>query len=39
MAVCFGIAPQDMGPDWECDLCANTHVEEAHLVSYAMEVS
>jgi hypothetical protein len=38
MAVCFGIAPQDMGPDWECDLCANTHVEEAHLVSYAMEV-
>jgi hypothetical protein len=31
--VCYGIEPQDMGADWECDLCANTHLEEAHLVS------
>jgi len=22
-----------MGAEWECDLCANTHLEEAHLVS------
>lgn len=33
MSVCYGIAPQDMGANWECDLCANTHQEEAHLVS------
>jgi hypothetical protein len=35
--VCYGIAPQDMGADWECDLCANTHLEEAHLVSRSLD--
>jgi hypothetical protein len=37
MSVCYGIAPQDMGPNWECDLCANTHLEEAHSVSHTIE--
>jgi hypothetical protein len=26
-----------MGADWECDLCANTHLEEAHLVSRSLD--
>lgn len=29
---CYGIAPQDMGTEWECELCANANSEEAHLV-------
>lgn len=32
-AGCYGIASQDMGPEWECELCANLRNEEAHLVS------
>ena len=35
--VCFGIESQNMGADWECDLCANTHLEEAHLVSRTLD--
>ncbi|WWC59192.1 uncharacterized protein I303_101741 [Kwoniella dejecticola CBS 10117] len=28
---CYGIPSQDMGPDWECDLCVNAKTEENHL--------
>jgi hypothetical protein len=37
ITVCYGIEPQNMGADWECDLCANTHLEEAHLVSPSLD--
>ncbi|RSH90248.1 putative PHD type zinc finger protein with BAH domain-containing protein [Saitozyma podzolica] len=30
-AGCYGIASQDMGPEWECELCANIKLEENHL--------
>lgn len=36
---CYGIKSQDLGPDWECELCANVRLEEAHLVSPLRRVS
>lgn len=30
-AGCYGIAPQSMGPNWECELCANISTEESNL--------
>lgn len=33
---CYGIASLDMGPDWECELCANVRSEESNLVSLAL---
>ncbi|WWD07955.1 hypothetical protein V865_006064 [Kwoniella europaea PYCC6329] len=30
-AGCYGIPSQDMGPNWECDLCINSKSEENHL--------
>jgi hypothetical protein len=30
---CYGIASQDMGPEWECELCLNVKHEDNHLVS------
>lgn len=30
-AGCYGIAPDAMGPDWECELCANMRVLESNL--------
>lgn len=29
---CYGIASQDMGPEWECELCLNAKQEDNHLV-------
>lgn len=35
---CYGIASQDMGPEWLCELCANAEQEDNHLVSvYAIQ--
>ena len=31
-AGCYGIASQDMGPDWVCELCSNVTSDENHLV-------
>jgi hypothetical protein len=28
---CYGIPPEDTGPNWECELCANARLEENHL--------
>lgn len=28
---CYGIPPEAMGPNWECELCANIGTEESHL--------
>lgn len=30
-AGCYGIAPAAMGPNWECELCANVREEESNL--------
>ncbi|OCF76650.1 hypothetical protein I204_02349 [Kwoniella mangroviensis CBS 8886] len=30
-AGCYGIPSQDMGSNWECDLCINSKSEERHL--------
>ncbi|WVQ84001.1 hypothetical protein IAT38_006146 [Cryptococcus sp. DSM 104549] len=30
-AGCYGIPSQDMGPDWECELCANVRLEDNNL--------
>lgn len=35
-AGCYGIASQDMGPEWECELCANVEAEDNCLVSYEL---
>ena len=31
-AGCYGISSQEMGADWECELCANVRLEETNLV-------
>ncbi|KAL1409778.1 putative PHD type zinc finger protein with BAH domain-containing protein [Vanrija albida] len=30
-STCYGIAPDAMGPNWECDLCSNVKIEETNL--------
>jgi len=34
---CYGIASQDISPDWECELCTNVKQEDYHLVSFTVE--
>ena len=33
-AGCYGIASQDMEPDWECELCRNARMLDVNLVSH-----
>lgn len=28
---CYGIPPEELGPDWECELCANVRKQEINL--------
>lgn len=28
---CYGISPESLGPDWECELCANEKEKESNL--------
>ena len=30
---CYGIASQDMGPNWVCELCSNVQAEANNMVS------